>query len=90
MHGEKEVMTLMNAGFCISSRDESEKTSDTEMMESGSFEVKKFDLTLAKGEILAVCGPVASGKVSWVYVLSFIISSNPPNAVLAFFIITIR
>lgn len=66
-----EFLTLVNAGFRIAgriendeSRDSSNLFGDKDELSDRMFEVAKFNITLAKGEVLAVCGPVAAGKVS--------------------------
>ena len=63
------VLSLVNAGFSIATT-KTEKTDKKELVEESSrkqnFRVKKFNIELKKGEVLAICGPVASGKSTFV------------------------
>ena len=58
---------MANAGFYVSSSKESTKSSeeateDSSSTETQTFDVDEFNLSMSKGEVLAVCGPVGSGK----------------------------
>jgi ABC-type multidrug transport system fused ATPase/permease subunit len=56
-------LTLSRASFYIGSEPSPESSEACD--DHGTFfRVSKFDLSLQKGEVLAVCGPVGSGKVS--------------------------
>ena len=61
-----EMLNLSNASFHVATNrrdgDLADGTGCSEKPER-PFQVAKFDLSLVKGEVLAVCGPVAAGKV---------------------------
>ena len=62
-HDTVDFLRLKNAGFQVAKAKQDDDTyCDSE---TSAFEVSKFNLSLVKGEVLAVCGPVASGKVSF-------------------------
>jgi ABC-type multidrug transport system fused ATPase/permease subunit len=61
-----EMLNLSNAAFHVAtSRQDGDLADGKGCSEKTErpFQVAKFDLSLVKGEVLAVCGPVAAGKV---------------------------
>ena len=66
-HGNtEEILALANAGFYVSSSKGgtkyAEATEDLSSTGTQTFDVDEFNLSLSKGQVLAVCGPVGSGK----------------------------
>jgi ABC-type multidrug transport system fused ATPase/permease subunit len=55
-------LTLANACFCTKLAPPSTENDMEDKI--ASFQVSKFNLSVKKGEVLAVCGPVGSGKSS--------------------------
>ena len=56
-------LVVKNASFRVGS-DEPSEAPISESRRGGSFTVSGFDFTVKRGEVLAVCGPVGSGKSS--------------------------
>lgn len=63
---EKQPLTLKHASFRIgdSPPTKEELLRDPSTQDTSGFTVSKFDFSIAKGEVMAVCGPVGSGKSS--------------------------
>lgn len=58
-------LTLRRASFMIGSQSSTSlEGADGENKDSSSFTVSLFDFSVRKGEVVAVCGPVGSGKSS--------------------------
>ena len=66
----EKSLILSNASFRIGSQpkillDDFDGVDDTDRsQDTATFTVSEFDFSVSKGEVLAVCGPVGSGKVS--------------------------
>ncbi len=57
----KYPLSLVNASFRIGGLNDSQEE-ENEMTTVSGFSVSKFDFSIAKGEVLTVCGPVGGGK----------------------------
>jgi ABC-type multidrug transport system fused ATPase/permease subunit len=81
---EATPLVLQNASFSTGTIDVPKDVQDQEMTYSirgSNFKVSKFDLSVQKGEVLAVCGPVGSGKSVFINGIIDEISSSSETVV---------